>query len=162
MMSKIRVCTTQPTTESTIFIPLGWLPKRIANSMFIDSILHSDTLFTHVMNDTDTPIQFHTSDYIRMIELGQYYNLQAPSDSSQAHTFFNLVAPILKKKGTEETETDKQRYQDHQHDLLYRLKLAEIPDSKDIPTQELLSSLDFNPKLSTSQQKTLELIVFKN
>ena len=161
-MSKICIRTTRPTMESTIFIPLGQLPKRIANSTFINSILHSDALFTHVMNDTDTPIQFHTSDYIGTIESGQYYDLQAPSDSSQAHAFFNLVAPILKKKGTEETETDEQRYQDRQHDLSYRPKLAEIPDSKDIPTQELLSSLDFNPKLSTSQRKTLERIVFKN
>ena len=161
-MSKIRIHTTQPTMESTIFILLGRLPKRIANSMFIDSILHSDTLFTHVTNDTDTPIQFHTSDYIRMIKSGQYYDLQAPSDSSQAHPFFNLVAPILKRKGMEETKTDEQRYQDCQHNILYGLKLAEIPDSKDILTQELLSSLDFNPKLSTSQQKTLEWIVFKN
>ena len=57
---------------------------------------------------------------------------------------------------------DEQRYQDCQHDLSYRPKLAEIPDSEDILTQELLSSLDFNPKLSTSQWKTLEQIVFKN
>ena len=162
MMSKIHIHTTWPTMELTIFILLGQLPKRIANSTFIDSILHLDALFTHVRNDTNTPIQFHTSNYIRTIKSGQNYDLQAPSDSSQAHTFFNLVAPILKKKGMEETEMDEQCYQDHQYDLSYRLKLAEIPDSEDILTQELLSSLDFNPKLSTSQRKTLEQIVFKN
>ena len=67
------------------------------------------------------------------------------------HKPINLVAPILKKKGMEETKMDEQCYQDRQHNLSYRLKLAEIPDSEDIPTQKLLSSLDFNPKLSTSQ-----------
>jgi hypothetical protein len=161
-MRKIRVRSTRPTTESTIFIPFKRLPKRIANSTFLDSILSANDPFTYVTNDTDAPIQLRASDYIGTIESDQYYDQDAPPDSSQVHAFFNLVTPILKKKVLEEDDSDEQRYQDRQLDLSYGPKLAEVPDSEDIPTRELLSSLDFNPKLSTTQRETLERIVYKN
>ena len=68
----------------------------------------------------------------------------------------------MKKKETEEIEPEEQRYQDKQPDLAYGPKLAEIPDYEEVPTKELLSSLDFNPKLSDSQKKALEQVIFKN
>ena len=76
--------------------------------------------------------------------------------------FFNLVNPVLRKRETEEIEHKEQQYQDSQPDLSYRPKLAEVPDYEDIPTKELLSSLDFNPKLSDSQRKTLMRVILKN
>ena len=80
----------------------------------------------------------------------------------QVENFFNMVNPILKRKEFEEFEPKEQQYQDKQPDLSYSPKLAEIPDYEDIPTKELFSSLDFNPKLSDFQRKILDQIIFKN
>ena len=128
--------------------------------MLMDSLLHGHSPFVHVTNDTDTPIKFRESDPIGTIESGQPYDPQPPEDQSQVLSFFNLVTPILQKKEIEHSE--EQPYQDQQPDVSYRLKLVEVPDCDDIPTQELLTSLDFNPKLSASQRKALEYVVFKH
>ena len=140
---------TRPTTESIIFNPINQLPKQIANATLMDSILHPNTPFVHVTNDTDTPIHFRESDYVGTVETELYYDPQPLNDRSQVQTFFNLIAPILQKKEAEYSE--EQPYQDQQPDMPYGPKLAEVPDGDDIPTRELLSLLDFNPKLSSAQ-----------
>src|SRR5258706_4997125 len=148
-IKRVPVRLPRPTTESIIFNPIDQLPKRIANTTLMDLILHPDVPFVHITNDTDTPIHFQESDYVGTVKTELYYNPQPSNDRSQVQTFFNLIAPILQKKEVEYSE--EQPYQDQQPDMPYRLKLAEVPDGDDIPTQELLSLLDFNPKLSSAQ-----------
>jgi len=69
---------------------------------------------------------------------------------------------ILKSKETEVFEPIEQDYQDRQPDIPYGPKLAEVPDQEDIPSQELITSLDFNPKLSKHQRSQLEEVVKRN
>src|SRR5258706_2820101 len=159
-IKKIPVRFTRPTTESIIFNPITRLPKRIANATLMDSILQHDVPFIHVTNDTDAPIHFRESDFVGTVETELHYDWTPLSDCSQIQTFFNLVAPILQKRETKYSE--EQLYQDRQPDMPHGPKLTEVPNCDDIPTQELLSTLDFNPKLSTLQRKTLERIVYKN
>ena len=56
----------------------------------------------------------------------------------------------------------EQQYQNQQPDVLFGPKLAEVPVYKDISSQELLSSLDFNPKLSKTERNHLEQVVLWN
>ena len=161
-MAKVPIRTTQSTKESIIFIPQEKPPQRIANATLIDSILQADSLFIHISNNTDAPINLQASDIVGTVVNDGFYDQTPPIDSSQVDTFFNLVNPILRKKETEEIEPEEQQYQDKQPDLAYGPKLAEIPDYEEVPTKELLSSLDFNPKLSDSQKKALEQVIFKN
>ena len=161
-MVKVPVRTMQSTTESIMFIPQQKLPLRIANATLIDSILRPNEPFVHISNDTDTPIKLHASDVIGAMTDNHYYDQTPPIDRAQVDAFFNLVNPILKKKEFEEFKPEEQQYQDKQPNLTYGLKLAEILDYEEVTTKELLSSLDFNPKLSNSQKKALEQVIFKN
>ena len=130
--------------------------------MLINSILRPDHPYIHASNDTGVPIELRASDIIGTIFTNQHYDISPPIENSQISGFFNLVNPILKKKETEEFKPEEQKYQDQQPDLSYSPKLAEIPDYEDITTKELLSSLDFNPKLSDAQKKALSQVIFKN
>jgi len=73
--------------------------------------------------------------------------------------FFNFVNSILKSKETEVFEPIEQDYQDRQPDVPYGPKLVEVPDQEDIPYQELITSLNFNPKLSKHQCSQLEEVI---
>ena len=160
-MMKVPIKTTQPTTGLTIFVPQDRLPQRIANTTLIDSILQDQSTFIHVSNNTDQPIKLQTLDIVRTIVTDQHYDETPPIENSQVNSF-NLVNPILRRKETEEIELEEQNYQDKQPDLAYRPKLAEIPEYEEVPTSELLNSLDFNLKLSNSQRKALERVIYRN
>ena len=99
---------------------------------------------------------------IGTIEDNDYYNQQPPGNDTSVQNFFNLVNPILQERRSNENSSIEQKYQDQQPDLPNGPKLTEVPEYEDIPSKELLSSLDFNPKLSESQKAQLGRIIFKN
>ena len=130
--------------------------------MMIDSILPSNPSFLHVTNDTDAPICFMTSDSLGTIEPDEYFDSQPPPDTSHVQNFFNLVTPILRSREHEDQLSTEQQYQNQQPDVSFRPKLMEVPVYKDISSQELLSSLDFNPKLSKTERNHLEQVILWN
>ena len=93
------------------------------------------------------------------IEDNDYYDQQPSGDNTSAQNFFNLVNLILQEKRSNENSSIEQKYQDQQPDLPNGPKLAEVPEYEDIPLKELLSSLDFNPKLLESQRAQLGKII---
>jgi len=101
-------------------------------------------------------------DFVRNIEPDDFYDSKPTSNINQMQTFFNFVNSILKSKETEIFEPIEQDYQDHQLDVPYGPKLVEVPDQEDIPSQELITSLDFNLKLSKHQRSQLEEVVKQN
>ena len=128
----------------------------------IDSILPSNPLFLHVTNDTDAPIRFMTLDSLGIIKPDEYFNSQPPPDTSHVQNFFNLITPILRSREHEDQLSTEQQYQNQQPDILFGPKLAEVPVYKDISSQELLSSLYFNPKLSKTERNRLEQVILQN
>ena len=56
----------------------------------------------------------------------------------------------------------EQQYQNQQPNISFGPKLAEVPVYEDISSQELLSSLDFNPKLLKTERSRLEQVVLWN
>ena len=56
----------------------------------------------------------------------------------------------------------EQQYQNQQPDVSFGPKLAEVPVYEDISSQELLSSLDFNPKLLKTERSCLEQVILWN
>ena len=99
---------------------------------------------------------------IGTIEDNDYYDQQPPGNNTSVQNFFNLVNPILQERRSNENSSIEQKYQDQQPDLPNRPKLAEVPQYEDVPSKELLSSLDFNPKLSESQRAQLGKVILKN
>ena len=157
---KVTIKTSKPLTSPGIFIPSKRLPKRIQNSTLIDSILPKDPTFIHVTNDLDTPIQIYGGDVLGTIE-EDYYDHEPPEDNTSAQNFFNLVNPILQAR-RDEKNSSEQEYYNQQSDLPNGPKLAEVPEYEDVPSKELLSSLDFNPKLSLVQRSQLEKVILRN
>ena len=128
----------------------------------IDSILPSSSTSLHVTNDTDTPIYFKASDILGTIEPDNHFDSQPPLDTSHVQNFFNLVTPILRSKEHEDQPSAVQQYQNQQPNVLFGPKLAEVPVHEDISSKELLSSLNFNPKLLKSERGHLEQVVLQN
>ena len=159
---KVEFQTLRPIEGASVFTPCDRLAKRISNSTFIDSIISSDAQCLHVTNDTDAPIRFLPTDVIGSIESDSYYDSKPPKNSSEVQSFFNIVTPILRDKKDEDNTSEEQQYQDRQIDLPNGSKLAEVPEHENIPSAELLSSLDFNPQLLNSQRRQLEEVVIRN
>ena len=157
---KITIKTSRPLTNTGIFIPSKRLPRRIQNSTLIDSILPKNPSFIHATNDLDTLIQVHEGDVLGTLE-EDYYDHQPPEDNTPAQNFFNLINPILQARRDEENSSE-QEYYNQQSDLPNGPKLAEVPEYEDVPSRELLSSLDFNPKLSPLQKSQLEKVILRN
>ena len=130
--------------------------------MMIDSILPSNPSFLHVTNDTDAPICFKASDSLGTIEPDEYFDSQPPPNTSHVQNFFNLVTPILQSREHEDQLSTEQQYQNQQPDVWFGPKLVEVPVYEDISSQELLSSLDFNPKLLKTERNHLEQVVLWN
>ena len=95
------------------------------------------------------------------IEDDNYYDQQPSSDDISVQNFFNLGNPILQEKRSDKNSSMEQKYEDQQPDLPNGPKLAEVPEYEDIP-KELLSSLDFNPKLTESQRSQLGRIILQS
>jgi len=161
-IGKVEFRTLRPVEGASVFTPCNRLAKRIGNSTFIDSIISSDAQCLHVTNDTDAPIRFLPTDVIGSLESNSYYDSKPPEDSSGVQSFFNIVTPILRDKKDKDNTSEEQQYQDRQIDLPNRSKLAEVPEHENIPSTELLSSLDFNPQLLNSQRRQLEEVVIRN
>jgi len=151
MIKKVAVRLTKPLEHQGIFVPHIKNPSKFQNATFIDSVITNQTNCLHVTNDTDAPIYLDPSDSIGIIENDDYYDQELSADHDQVQVFFNLVNSILKAKEPEILEPEEQAYEDRQLDGSFGPKLAEVPDPREIPSQELLSSLDFNPKLSATQ-----------
>ena len=158
-IKKIAITTSKPLTGHGIFIPSEQLPRRIQNSTIINSILPSKPSHILIINDSDIPIQIQPQDVIGTMEDNDYYDQQPPGDNTSVQNFFNLVNPILQERRSSENSSIEQKYQDQQPNLPNGPKLAEVPEYEDIPSKELLSSLDFNPKLSESQRTQLGRMV---
>ena len=161
-IGRIPIRVTRPLTTSGIFTPLDKLARRLQNSTMIDSILPSNPSFLHVTNDTDAPIRFMASDSLGTIEPNEYFDSQPPPNTSHVQNFFNLITPILRSKEHEDQLSTEQQYQNQQPDVSFGPKLVEVPVYEDISSQELLSSLDFNPKLSKTERNCLEQVILRN
>jgi hypothetical protein len=161
-IGRVAIHLTQPIDDHGIFNPLERKPWKLVNATFMDSIITSGTQSLHVTNDTDRPIHLEPSDSIGTIESNDFYDAKPPPHLDQVQTFFNLVNSVLKNKEPEAFEPHEQGYQDQQPDLPYGPKLAEVPLHEEIPSNELLSSLDFNPQLSKMQCSQLERVIIQN
>jgi hypothetical protein len=161
-IGRVAIRLTQPINDHGIFNPLERKPWKLANATFMDSIITSGTQSLHVTNDTDHPIHLEPSDSIGTIESNDFYDAKPPPHLDQVQTFFNLVNTVLRNKEPEVFEPQEQKYQDQQPDLPYGPKLAEVPLHEEIPSNELLSSLDFNPQLSKVQCSQLEKVIIQN
>ena len=158
-IGRIPIHVTHPLATPGIFMPLDKLARRLQNSTMIDSILPSNPSFLHITNDTDAPICFKASDSLGTIKPDEYFDSQPPPDTSHVQNFFNLITPILWSKEHEDWLSMEQQYQNQQPDISFRPKLMEVLVYKDISSQELLSSLDFNPKLLKTERSQLEQVV---
>ena len=161
-IGRIPIHVTRPLATPRIFMPLNQLARRLQNSTMIDSILPSNPSFLHITNDTDAPICFKASDSLGTIKPEEYFNSQPPPNTSHVQNFFNLITPILQSKEHEDWLSTEQQYQNQQPNILFRPKLVEVPVYEDISSQELLSSLDFNPKLLKTERSHLEQVVLQN
>jgi len=158
-IKKIAIQLTKPLEQQGIFVPRSKNSSKFQNATFIDSIITNQTNSLHVTNDTDTPLHLDPSDSISIIENENYYDQDPSTDLNQVQVFFNFVNSVLKAKELEILEPEEQAYEDQQPDASFGPKLAEVPDPQEIPSQELLSSLDFNPKLLAIQRTKLEQVI---
>ena len=161
-IKKVAIHLTKPLNHQGIFIPHPNNSLKIQNATFIDSIITNQTDWLHVTNDTDIPICLDPSDSIGTIENEDYYDQEPSLDFGQVKVFFNLVNSVLRAKEPEILEPEEQAYEDWQPDTSFGPKLAEVPDPQEIPSKELLSSLDFNPKLLATQRTKLEQVIKRN
>ena len=161
-IKKVAIRLTKPLERQGIFIPHTKNPSKFQNATFIDSIITNRADCLHVTNDTDTPVHLDPSDSIGTIENEDYYDQEPSLDFDQLQVFFNFVNSVLKAREPEILEPEEQAYEDQQPDTSFGPKLAEVPDPQEIPSQELLSSLNFNPKLSATQRIKLEQVIKRN
>ena len=159
---KLPIRILKPLKENAILTPSETPPRRLANATFLDSILTPETLHVHVTNDTDFPIQFFESDPIGDVEPLEVLDQHPPEEDPVTQAFFNTVTRVLKPPGSNLPDSEEQRYQDSQPDIGHGPNLAEVPTYEDTPSSELISSLDFNPKLSQVQRSKLEEVIRKN
>ena len=151
------------TKGSALFTPLDNPIQRLTNATLLDSIITAETTHVHVINDMDTPIHFQKGDSIGILEPLSILDQDPPKDMvSGISQFTFMIDSILQKVKEDKPEPKEQDYEDSLPDLPSGPKTAEVPEIQDIPTKELLSSLDFNPRLSPSQKKALEKVILKN
>ena len=162
MIKKVAIQLTKPIVQQGIFVPNTKNSSKFQNATFIDSIITTQTNYLHVTNDTDFPISLDQTDQIGTIENEDYYDQEPSSNLDQVRVFFNFVNSVLRVKEPEILEPEEQAYEDRQPDTSFGPKLAEVPDPREIPSQELISSLDFNPKLSSTQRTKLEQVIRRN
>jgi deoxyuridine 5'-triphosphate nucleotidohydrolase len=160
-LSKIPIQHSFP--ESALFMPSDHPIQRHANATFLDSIITPEVHHIHVINDMDTPIHFQEGDPIGTLEPLTVLDEDPPKDMvAGIETFTLMISSVLRKVKEDKPEPQEQEYEDSLPDLPSGPKTAEVPEIQDIPTKELLSSLDFNPRLSPARKKALERVVLKN
>jgi hypothetical protein len=161
ILSKVPVLHSSETT--TLFTPLEAPHQRFANATFLDSIITPNTFHIHVINDLDTTLHFRQGDPIGTLEPLSVLDSELPQDMvSNIGNFTFMISSILWKVKEDKPEPQEQEYEDSLPDLPSGPKTAEVPEIQDIPKEELLSSLDFNPRLTSNQRKRLEHVILKN
>jgi len=83
-------------------------------------------------------------------------------DSESIDTFANWVKSILKKPQDDKPRDQEQLYQDQIHNLPNGPKTAKLPPMEDLLAKDLLTTLDFNPKLNSDQKSRLEKVILEN
>jgi len=149
--------------ENLLFTPTEQLPKRIANLTILDSIITPFQTTLHVTNDTDEEVFLLLEDVIGTSKDLDQLDLQVPTkDLESINTFSNWVKSILKKPQDDRPRDKEQYYQDQVHDLPVGPKTAEVPPMEDVLAKDLLTTLDFNPKLTSNQKSRLEQVILGN
>ena len=139
-------------SENILFTPTKQLPRQISNLTILDSIITPSQTTLHVTNDTDGKVYLLSEDIIRTSKSLDQLDLQVPIDNSESiNAFSNWVKSILKKPQDDPPRGKEQLYQDQIHDLPTSPKTAEVPPLEDVLAKDLLTTLDFNPKLTSDQ-----------
>ena len=108
-------------------------------------------------------IHLTSEDIIGTIEDLDQLDLQVPIEGSRSiDVFSNWVKSILKKPQDDQPKDGEHHYQDQVHDLPNGPKTAEILPMEDVLARDLLTTLDFNPKLTSNQKSKLEQVIFEN
>ena len=94
----------------------------------------------------DTVVNFQSGDPIGTLEPLLVLDTNPPKEMvSGIETFTFMIKSILQKVKEDKPEPREQEYKDSQPNLPVGPKTAEVPEIHDIPSEELLNSLDFNP-----------------
>ena len=115
------------------------------------------------MNDMDETVYPMSGDIIGSIETLDQLDSQVPIEESESiEVFTNWIKYILKKPHGDQPKDKEQQYQDQVHNLPNSPKTAKIPSMEDISAKDLLTTLDFNPKLTSNQKSKLEQVILNN
>ena len=139
-------------SKDMLFTPTEPLPKRLTNLTILDSIITPSQTTLHVTNDTDEVVHLTSEDIIGSFENLDQLDLQVPmEDSRSIDVSSNWIRSILKKPQDDQPSNKEQHYQDQVHDLPNGPKTAKVLPMGDVLVKDLLTTLDFNLKLTSNQ-----------
>ena len=163
--SKSIACkSTRTMTSDGYFIPRSHSGRSLDHDHQVDAIVTPHTKHIHVLNNSAMPIHVKRNTALGTIESLDTLETRAADDYHQEIEGFTFLMNSMIRVVKENTQTTpaEQAYQDEQPDIPVGPKTAEVPEFEDIASKELVSSIDFNPKLSLAQRAKLEKIVMKN
>jgi len=158
---KIPFKTTTPIQEDLIFVPIELQGQKFRDIILINSKINLETKFIHIINQSTQKICIQELDVLGTIKPLSYFDSYPPPNKElqSVQTFINIINSMSCLEKIKEEDSDEQKHQNQQPDLLYGPKLVKIPDLEDIPESELIKSLDFNLKLLIQQRKQLESVI---
>jgi len=128
-----------------------------------NSIITPSQTTLHVTNDMDEPVCLTSGDIIRSFkDLDQLDPHISLEDSGSIEVFANWVRSILKKPQDDQPRDGEQQYQNQVQDLPNSPKTAKLPPMEDVLAKDLLTTLDFNLKLTSNQKSKLEQVILEN
>ena len=163
--SKLITITIQwpPEVESLFLIPDGPTTRRLAPLRILDSIIDKGRNTIIAENSTDIPLKLiHGERLGRAMELQTLDKNPNQESSEEIARFTHLTRTIFQSFKEPPGNKEEQKYAEKQPEQPIGPKTAEVPEFKDIPTKHLLSSLDINPKLNSTQRKAMEKVLVKN
>jgi len=139
--------------------------KRLTPLEIMDTIVNKVEGAIMAFNSSDSPITIRKGEVLgKVMNLSELDDKPNPQVQEEINSFVYFTKTMVKShnKPPQDQTKEEQEFAETQLEQPAGPKTAEVPEFEDIPKEQLITSLDINPRLTKDQRAKLDKILMAN